>query len=138
MCVRLSALVAVHSFLLQVPGQCPLSIFTFCPLCSQCFIISIRLTDCGAKLHPVHCHYPEHEWIEYMCILRSHLQSDNTIPQYPPNFFEMHGWLLDILCISCGHHKHNDTNSFSSTSSSEEGEGLPGSTQGSMEGAQHI
>ena len=49
-----------------------------------------------------------------------HLQSENDVPPYPPNFFEMHGRVLDTLCTSCGHREHNDANSLGRTSSSTE------------------
>ena len=52
----------------------------------------------------------------YREVMSRHSQSDNnTVPRYLPNFFGMHGRLLDTLCTSCGHRKHNDANSLGST-----------------------
>lgn len=56
----------------------------------------------------------------YREVMTRHLQSDNGVPPYPPNFFEMHGRLLDTLCTSCGHREHNDANSLGQTSGSTE------------------
>jgi NAD-dependent deacetylase sirtuin 5 len=57
----------------------------------------------------------------YREVMSRHSQSDNnTVPLYPPDFFEMHGRLLDTLCTSCGHREHNDANSLYRISSSTE------------------
>ena len=61
----------------------------------------------------------------YREVMSRHSQSDNVVPQYPPNFFEMHGRLLDTLCTSCGHHEHNDADSLYHTSGSMETARLP-------------
>lgn len=56
----------------------------------------------------------------YREVMSRHSQSDNTIPQHQPNFFEMHGRVLDTLCTSCGHREHNEAISLGRTTSSPE------------------